>query len=63
MPCTVDMSAEYQREAEKLTKMLCALCKLFESWNVEDAIPEVPGLPEWWERHKKLDQGAWGDEQ
>lgn len=55
MPCTVDMSAEYQREAEHVTKMLCALCTHLEEWGEGRNIDQVEGLREWLARHNKLD--------
>lgn len=58
MPCTVDTRAEDARELKaltdernELTRMLCELIKGVPSRSVHT----VPGLIEWWNKHKEDD--------
>ena len=65
MPCrddwdSADQLAEYQRKVDRLTRMLCGLCKEVDA--VQDAelsmelIDRVPNLRKWWKGHQAADR-------
>jgi hypothetical protein len=63
MPCSGDdgYSSLYEGEVNKLTQMLCALCRRIEAetktavW-IDGVIEADPKLKTWWKKHKKADQ-------
>ena len=65
MPCTYDESPEekaapfnkLRAELDDVTRMLCGVMTVLERERVkyENLYPEVPGLKEWWAKHKKSD--------
>ena len=48
-----------RKKVDKLTKMLCALCKLIEMHHPDSETQrkaaEIPGLHTWWQKHKEKD--------
>ena len=65
MPCrdnwgTAEDFAEYQRKIDKLTRMLCGLCKVVEDFTDGDddvmVIDKVKNLRKWWNAHQAADR-------
>lgn len=61
MPCYITGSSEgdarlelheTQKVAQKVTRLLCALCRAWERG--DENMPE--GVSEWWEEHKAIDE-------
>ena len=43
------------RENDKLTRMMCNMCRNLEAGDDYNYIPRVRGLITWWKEHKRLD--------
>lgn len=61
MPCSDSRSYDdtlVKEKMDKLTRMLCAACRLIESeWNaIPNWMPELDELVLWWDEHKVLDE-------
>lgn len=60
MPCDSGMGGGYngyyeRQEIDKLTRLLCALCKQLEDSAGKSITFEDADLNYWWQNHKKLD--------
>jgi len=66
MPCTFTGSLEGDRalflreDLDKLTSLLCDLCKRLEKKGRSDIIAANPRLTKWWKLHKKFDAAKKG---
>jgi hypothetical protein len=60
MPCRDyddrDYTWEYQVKLDKVTRLLCELCKKIEGTDFDECISRNRELKEWWEDHKKKDR-------
>lgn len=64
MPCEcagMDSGPSYKEEADKVTDLLCQVCRLIEDHNLETLW--VDGLKTWWKRHKAEDNARLKEEQ